>query len=82
MKTKSNEVKNDAWLGEIANEYAFKAWIQSIAVGEYQNTRLMVCVKCDWNATKWQNKLNGKVKFTRLEKVAINEIAGKKVFNV
>jgi hypothetical protein len=66
----------------LADNLIFKEWINSIPVGEYQNTRLRVCIKCDWNVHKWQNKFNGKVKFTKLEKLAINEIAGKQVFNV
>ena len=67
---------------ESNDAFSFDAWVKSLIVGEYQDIRIKVCVRCDWSVNKWQNKLSGKTKFTRLEKIAINEIAGKKVFNV
>lgn len=65
-----------------ADTLAFREWFNNWPYGEAENRKTEVCNLLDWNAAKWRNKWLDRTKFSRAEKVLLNETYKTKIFNV
>lgn len=61
---------------------AFREWVNNWPYGEADKRKAEVIKLLGWNIDKWRNKWLDRTRFSRSEKVLLNEKYGVKIFNV
>lgn len=77
MRTECKNVESTSVDTEV-----FKNWVNNWKVGDHDQLRNKVCAHLGWNSNKWKNKNAGRVRFSMLEKKALNELAGYELYKL